>query len=356
MLNLISSTTFSGMAWSAAWPTELTGELVAFALLLCFVGLSNLEGRFPKIGRPAKQTRRSYRTNIGLFVFNNLLMSACSISSLFVIAEHYSGYGLLTGVASPALKLILSFLAFDLLLYGWHQVCHRVDTFWLFHRVHHNDPYLNVSTAFRLHFVEVLLTNCLKALLIIVLGIDSTLVLSIETFVTMCILFHHANIRFKYERLLGTFMIVPFLHRVHHSTERSEHDHNYGAVLSVWDKLFGTFLALEPKRIGTKGSSPLDLFGLLQFGLGLDTLTPVQPANLDEMIAKAAYYKAEKRNFYPGYDLRDWLEAKKDIMKAYGNPTERGIFGQFKGMLSNFKQALKQLPLKDLKQFNFQWR
>jgi sterol desaturase/sphingolipid hydroxylase (fatty acid hydroxylase superfamily) len=144
MLNEIDTKlllTLPGATWPASWPVELTGELVAFALMICFVGLSNLENRFPKINRPARQTRQSYRTNISLFVFNSLLMSVCSASALFMIAERYSSAGLLDPVSSPALKAILAFLAIDLLLYVWHQACHRVDALWLFHRMHHNDPY-----------------------------------------------------------------------------------------------------------------------------------------------------------------------------------------------------------------------
>ncbi len=302
-----------------SWPAELTGELITFALLICFVGLSNLENRFPKIKRSNQQIQQSYRINIGLFVFNSLLLSLCSISTLYLIAEHYSGFGLLNTVSSNALKVVLSFLAFDVLLYVWHRICHNVDVLWVFHRVHHNDPYLNVSTAFRLHFVEALITYSLKVLLIVLLGIDKSSVLMIEGFSTLCIMFHHTNISFRFERILGGVIIVPFMHRVHHSTERKEHDSNYGAVLSIWDRLFGTLLEIEPKNIGINGKSPQDLFNLIRFGLGLDIPATAQPANLDIMIAEAAYYRAEKRNFRPGDDLRDWLEAKAEILsQVYG--------------------------------------
>ena len=303
---------------SAHWSMELTGEIVAFTLLLCFAGLSNLERRFPKIKRAAEQTQKSYRTNISLFAFNSLLMSLFSVSTLFVIAGHFSKFGLLNYVTNPALRAILAFLALDLLLYVWHRLCHQSDSLWIFHRVHHNDPDLNVSTAFRLHFIEILLTNCLKALLIVLLGIDKMLVLMTETLITLGIMFHHTNISFHHERALGRFIIVPYLHRTHHSAERSEHDSNYGAVLSLWDKLFGTLKETEPKKIGLKGESPQDLFSLVKFGLGLEFPAPKTAGmnlDLDAMIAEAAYYRAEKRNFYPGYELRDWLEAKAEIMK-----------------------------------------
>ena len=362
MLNeLIANTLLplSHSAWSTSWHVELTGELVAFALMICFVGLFNLEVRLPKITHPTKQTRQSYRTNISLFVFNSVLMSVCSVSTLFTIAERYSSHGLLNTVSSPALKAILAFLAVDLLLYVWHQACHRVDVLWVFHRVHHNDPHLNASTAFRLHFVEALVTNLLKALLIVILGIDKVLVLAIEALITLCIMFHHTNASFKYEQILGRFMIVPFLHRAHHSTERSEHDRNYGAVFSIWDRLFGTLSEIAPKAIGIKGNSPMDLFNLIKFGFGIETPTHTQTANLNVMIAEAAFYKAEKRNFYPGYEMRDWLEAKKDILNAvYGNnhrhtnSTWRIVTDYCKSMSIKFNQPLRQQSQKEFKQIN----
>jgi sterol desaturase/sphingolipid hydroxylase (fatty acid hydroxylase superfamily) len=345
MLNELLATSLLTLS-DLAWSVRLTGEFVAFTLLICFIGLSNLENQFPKINRPREETRSSYRTNIGLFVVNSILMSVFSVSTLFAVAERYSSYGLLNYVHSPAVKAFLAFLAIDLLLYVWHRACHRMDVFWLFHRVHHNDPYLNVSTAFRLHFVEIMITNCLKALVIVIMGIDKILVLAIEALITVCIMFHHTNIAFKHERMLGHFMIVPFLHRVHHSVERSEHDRNYGAVLSVWDWLFGTMSELEPKAIGIKGSSPQNLLGLIKFGFGVAE-TPVRsrPANLDAMIAEAAFYKAEKRDFYPGYEMRDWLEAKTDVMnQVYGNSRQQpqsiwqGLVDSFKVMSANFNQ------------------
>jgi sterol desaturase/sphingolipid hydroxylase (fatty acid hydroxylase superfamily) len=300
----------------ASLAVEFTGELAAFMLLLCFAGFANLEKRIPKIRRPASHTRQSYRTNIGLFVFNSVLMSLCSVSTLFLVATHYSGYGLLNYISHPVIKAGLAFVAMDLLLYGWHRVCHHFDALWLLHRVHHNDPHMNVSTAFRLHFVEVLATNSLKALLIIALGIDASLVLAIETVVTFSIMFHHANISFTYEKLLSRLFIVPFLHRTHHSTERSEHDSNYGAILSVWDRLFGTAAYIEPKGLGIKGASPQHVFGLVKFGFGIETpLTLPAMPELEAMIAEAAYYRAEKRNFHSGYEMRDWLEAKNEILE-----------------------------------------
>jgi hypothetical protein len=239
-----------------------------------------------------------------------------------VLAERYSDKGLLSTLSSPAWKAVLSFLMLDLLMYLWHKASHSFDCLWMFHKVHHNDPYLNISTAFRIHILELLITNLLKAALIILLGIDEAMVLTSEAVMTLFIMFHHTNISFMGEKLLSHIIIVPSLHRTHHSTQRCEHDSNYGAVLSLWDRLFGTLSELNPVEIGIKGSSPQDLVNLIKFGFGFNLPTPpsVQPINIDAMIAEAAYYKAEKRGFYPGNDIRDWLEAKSEIIAlVYGD-------------------------------------
>ena len=299
---------------------ESIGEIVTFVLLVGYLLLTHRENNRPMIKRAMAKTMQSVKVNLGMLLFNSVLLWFCSVSTLYWLADQFSGYGILSFVDNLATKVALSVLAYDLLLYGWHRMCHQVDAFWLFHRVHHNDPYLNVSTAFRLHFVEVFLTSALKAVLIVALGIDKAMVLAIEAITTFCIMFHHANIRFEHEDSLGRILVVPKLHRVHHSTERSEHDNNYGAVFSLWDRMFGTLVECEPKKIGIKGNSPLDLFGLVKFGLGLDFPMPKPAYDLDSMIAEAAYYKAEKRNFRPGNEWRDWYEAKAEILgQIYGN-------------------------------------
>jgi hypothetical protein len=160
----------------------------------------------------------------------------------------------------------------------------------------------------------------MKAALIIVLGIEVTCLVANEAIITLFTMLHHANITFPGEKLLGRVIITPYLHRVHHSTLRSEHDRNYGAVLSIWDRLFGTLAELKPAELGIKGYSSQQLVHLLSCGLITTNKSSAQGVNLDVMIAEAAYYKAEKRGFYPGNELRDWLEAKSEIIKlVYGN-------------------------------------
>lgn len=312
------------------WLSSLSCEFAPIALLVFFCLLSSFESWKPAKKLSLKHLSLSYKTNIALFVFNSVILSVLSVSSLFVLAEKYSGSGLLRHVSNPVAQIILAFLMLDLLLYLWHKACHSFDCFWMFHRIHHNDRALNSSTAFRVHILEILITTLLKAVYIIALGVSTAITLGVEIIITFFVLFHHSNISFKGEKFLGYVIIVPSLHRVHHSPERQEHDSNYGAVLSIWDRLFGTLTELEPEKAGIKGRSPQDLINLIKFGFSVEPPTLVAATNppvpLETMIAEAAYYKAEKRCFKPGYELYDWLEAKKEIIQlVYGNNFSRPV-------------------------------
>jgi hypothetical protein len=176
--------------------------------------------------------------------------------------------------------------------------------------------------------VELLIITVLKSAYIVLLGLDKTMVVTNETLLTLFIMFHHSNISFYGEKRLGQVIIAPYLHRAHHSTERNEHDNNYGAVFSIWDRLFGTLTEREPVEIGIKNSSPQTVLGLVKFGFITANPAPVPvyelDLNLKSMIAEAAYYKAEKRAFKPGNELCDWLEAKREILRmVYGDKAVR---------------------------------
>ncbi len=320
MLNELTSLTT--LLASITWPTMISGKLATFILLVFLVILAVLESCIPKRKLSKKGLRLSYRTNISLFIFNSIVLSLVSVSAspLLMLVEHYSGPGLFSNLSSSVWRAFFSFLLLDLLLYVWHKASHEFDVLWMFHKVHHNDSCVNVSTAFRVHILELFIITALKAVYIAILGLDRATVLINETIITCFVMFHHTNISFKGENLLGRVLIVPYLHRAHHSIKRNEHDHNYGAVLSLWDRFFGTLAELEPAKIGINGDSPQTFIKLVKLGFTMANTSTEPPINLEAMIAEAAYYKAEKRNFYPGHEIRDWLEAKKEIFRqVYGD-------------------------------------
>ncbi|MEQ1530202.1 MAG: sterol desaturase family protein, partial [Methylococcales bacterium] len=186
-------------------------------------------------------------------------------SSLFFIAQQFSYLGILSGFSNGPVKWILSFIFFDFAIYVWHVASHHYEFLWRFHKIHHSDKSFNVSTGFRFHVFDLFLEIIYKCLFVIIIGVEAHLVLAIETIELLFIFFHHANISFKYEAELSKFIITPSLHRPHHSAVRKEHDSNYGIVLSVWDRMFGTRQELVPETIGLdmiEAENFLQLFSL----------------------------------------------------------------------------------------------
>lgn len=296
---------------------SFSGMNTGWCVLAGMLVFSAWETRHPARHWPKSLVRQSYKVNASLFIANNLMVSSLSLPGLLTLAEHWAKPDLAVTLPLPG-QAILSFLLFDLSLYLWHRASHRSPWLWQFHRIHHSDITMNVTTAFRLHIMDHLTMAVVKAAYIVLFGFSKESVLFNEMLGALFLVFHHSNIDFKREQWLGNLIITPNLHRLHHSAERHEHDRNYGSTLSVWDRLFNTLAEARPKHLGIQENMRLDWWGLLIAGFTAAKPTQRVPAiksyELDAMIAEAAYYKAERRNFKPGYELSDWLEAKREII------------------------------------------
>ncbi|ASQ90308.1 sterol desaturase [Prosthecochloris sp. GSB1] len=140
-------------------------------------------------------------------------------------------------------QTLLILLLIDLWMYLWHRLNHTVDFFWRFHSVHHSDPALDVTSSWRFHSVEIFFSESLKLPVFALIGADIGDVLLYSMLMTPVIEFHHSNVSIPeaLDRALRAVIPTPFMHRIHHSVLRSEHDSNYGSMLSVWDRLFGSY-------------------------------------------------------------------------------------------------------------------
>jgi sterol desaturase/sphingolipid hydroxylase (fatty acid hydroxylase superfamily) len=223
--------------------------VVVLTILVLLLGVENY--CMYRDEHPRGTLVRSYTTNLLLMVFGDTAMSVLSIGSLMVIAGEYAHFGLLRGV-SGVFQAIIALVSFDAMLYFWHRARHRYPLLWKFHQTHHSDLVMNTTTAFRLHFVELVFTTVVKSIFILVVGVSSDLVLFNETVVVLCAMFHHTNISFRGEKTASFFMVVPYTHRVHHSTKGSEYHRNFGAIFSFWDGLYGTLAIVEPDEVGQK--------------------------------------------------------------------------------------------------------
>ena len=141
-----------------------------------------------------------------------------------------------------AAKFVLSFLLMDLTFYWWHVLNHRVPLLWRFHNVHHLDPDLDVSTAFRFHFGEVAMSALFRVIQISAIGVSTPMFAMYELAFQANTLFHHSNVRLSIdtERLLNLVLVTPRMHGIHHSQVREETNSNYSVIFSWWDRLHRT--------------------------------------------------------------------------------------------------------------------
>nr|WP_308446179.1 sterol desaturase family protein [Roseovarius pelagicus] len=142
------------------------------------------------------------------------------------------------------LGVILTVLIFDFAIWAQHLITHKVPILWRLHRVHHADRDIDVTTAIRFHPVEIALSMLLKIGLVYLLGPPAIGVIAFEIILNGTAMFNHANLRLPLwlDTVLRYVLVTPDMHRVHHSDIRAEHDSNYGFALSIWDRMFGTYI------------------------------------------------------------------------------------------------------------------
>jgi sterol desaturase/sphingolipid hydroxylase (fatty acid hydroxylase superfamily) len=146
--------------------------------------------------------------------------------------------------ASLWLSVPISVLLFDCLIYWQHRLFHRVPMFWRIHRVHHADPHLDASTGLRFHPLEIALSLIVKITAVLLLGAPVLAILIFEVVLNATSIFNHSNIKLpvKLDKLLKTVIVTQSMHRIHHSQVVHETDSNFGFNLSIWDRLFGSYI------------------------------------------------------------------------------------------------------------------
>ena len=164
--------------------------------------------------------------------------------------------------------ILVDIIILDFLIYWWHRFNHVMPLLWRFHQVHHLDEFLDVTSAVRFHFGEVLLSAGFRAVVILALGMPLASILAFEAVVLIAAAFQHSNLRLtrKLEGTIASLLITPSIHWVHHHAVRADTDSNYGTIFSFWDKLFGS-RSPTPRtpemKIGVEARSDLGLLGLL---------------------------------------------------------------------------------------------
>ena len=144
-----------------------------------------------------------------------------------------------------AFEIVAAVILLDLTIYGQHVASHKWSILWRFHKVHHADRDIDVTTGTRFHPVEIVLSMFYKCLCVLLIGPAVIAVFIFEMVLNATAMFNHANVKLPswLDRGIRMILVTPDMHRVHHSIIRRETDSNYGFSLSVWDRIFGTYIA-----------------------------------------------------------------------------------------------------------------
>ena len=215
-----------------------------------FVVLAMLETVAPRRVRRQPRGKR-WLTNWGVTILNTitLRLMAFALPLLAVgaaIDAEAQGWGVFNALALPLwLEITLVVLILDFAIWVQHLITHKVPVLWRLHRVHHADVDMDVTTAIRFHPVEIALSMLLKIGLVYLLGPAVVAVVIFEVLLNGTAMFNHSNLALPawLDRAVRKVLVTPDMHRVHHSVHRQEHDSNYGFSLSVWDRIFGTYIA-----------------------------------------------------------------------------------------------------------------
>ncbi|MEP2101117.1 MAG: sterol desaturase family protein [Parasphingorhabdus sp.] len=244
-------------------------RLTVFAGIFLIMAL--LEIAMPRKQRVLAKTIRWF-TNISLVIVNTLTLRLIMPILAVGMADYAAarGWGILVFVDLPLwIEIIIAFLLLDMLIYAQHIAFHKIPILWRFHKVHHADRDLDVTSGARFHPIEAVFSMAYKLLCIVLIGPAAFAVFLFEVVLNGASMFNHANVRLPlgFDRLLRLFIVTPDMHRVHHSVIERETNSNYSFFLTIWDRIFGTYIA-QPE----KGHDAMTI--------GLSEYQDSKPANL----------------------------------------------------------------------------
>jgi len=256
-----------------------------------FLGVAVWESFRPRRELSAAPERRWGKHGLVLVV-GTVISVGIYRASPVVVALAFAGnrYGLLNKPWIPFLaRCVLAILLLDFVKYAIHRAFHLVPFLWRVHQVHHSDPEFDVSTAARVHPIEIVLTQAVYLSVVAIFAPPVAGVLIAELISGFQSFFGHANASLTgwVEKPLRCIFVTPDMHRIHHSEEVEEQFTNFGDSLPWWDYLLRTYRAVP--EAGEKGM----IVGLKGYqndaslGLAFMLTQPFLPERKEQPVAAA---------------------------------------------------------------------
>ncbi len=184
--------------------------------------------------------------HLGISIGNSLVVYLVLAWPLYAALSYTQKQGL--GLAhwlglSGGWELLATVIFFDCWDYWMHFANHKIGFLWRFHKAHHSDMEIDVTTASRFHCGELLLSGSVKCCMILVWGPSLWGLALFEMLLTGASQFHHSNLNIPLglQDWLEELVVTPRMHRCHHALHRSCFNTNYSTILSIWDRLARTY-------------------------------------------------------------------------------------------------------------------
>jgi sterol desaturase/sphingolipid hydroxylase (fatty acid hydroxylase superfamily) len=216
-----------------------TAAIAALMLAVYFV-LERLAGWRP---RPGNRRRLALNVGLTLAVFA-VNLALFGIGLVLVNRSNDSGFGLAQWLDLPLVaSALVALVVLDLATWALHWAMHKTPVLWSLHRLHHADTFLDVTTTLRQHPGETLLRTAVTLGAGVLLGAPVAAVAAYRSVSVLNAVFEHANIRLprRLDHLLAAVWVTPDMHKMHHSNLAAQTDTNYGNLLSLFDRGFGTY-------------------------------------------------------------------------------------------------------------------
>lgn len=277
--------------------------LSAVATILCIMALAALletaAPLFAARGVAAGRRRANLAMTAQTLVFNFFLTSGAALAALVL---PLASPGLMARAAMPAAaQFVVGILILDFAFgYVAHRVLHASPTLWRFHRVHHSDPFVDVTTTYRNHPVEHIWRYFCILVPTWALGVPASAVVLYRLLSSINGVLEHANVSVgpALDGAVSRVWVTPNMHKVHHSRTVAETNSNYGNLLSLYDHVLGTFTPTDRALTVAYGLDDVDL-GAAQSFVGMNTMPwRSRNAQLSEAPAEPGA-NSQRRDFTP---------------------------------------------------------
>ncbi|HEV7917955.1 MAG TPA: sterol desaturase family protein [Solirubrobacterales bacterium] len=217
----------------------------AFLVLLAveFLALRHIhahgEEEEPHPGEALGYDSKDTRTSLAMGLGNGVIHGVWRLAEIAVMAWLYTEVAPFQFPASQPYTYAALFLADDFAFYWYHRIHHEVRLFWAQHVVHHSSERFNLSTALRQQWL--LMTELPFWAPLAILGFQPAMIVGMHAVSLMYQYWIHTEAIKKMPRWFEAVLNTPSHHRVHHGSNEQYLDRNYGGILIIWDRIFGSF-------------------------------------------------------------------------------------------------------------------